>query len=190
MDWKTVLDNVTAFGTLGAVFVALYISGKASRKADAEAKARAGLVAARHLPDLESVQEGALILLRAIDEKGEFLTVNADFVAFNLPPEWEVTMQSISTDTLAQMLPLPNFAANRIARSIATLLAVHTELLTYHEQSRWDALGEKKRIEKMASWRADVEIAHGTLDIAIRCCIKAAAAYTPLPTAKEFRGEG
>ncbi|WP_336724655.1 hypothetical protein [Achromobacter ruhlandii] len=130
-------DLMTAFGTVGAVVVALVISERTRRQQVAESRAKAGLAAASVAVHLASVRIDLGVAVRysklftSMDPNPEQMDDICEEVE-------RVNAMAIPYEELLALTPLPNDCAEKISAAFACVRLVHARLLGRRaEVKRW-----------------------------------------------------
>lgn len=171
-------DLMTAFGTVGAVVVALVVAERTSRQQVSESRAKAGLAAASVAVHLASVRIDLGVAVRyselftSVDPKPEQLDEICEEVE-------RVNAMAIPREELLALTPLPNDCAEKISAAFACIRLVHARLLGRRaEVKRW--VGEE-RMNLLKFCHEQLEHAENLLKQAHDDCARATKVKIYLP---------
>lgn len=189
---KEIRDWLAALGTVGAVIVALWLAGRASRQARCAEMRRAGLYAASVVNQLAMARtlfsrlevHCAMRNHNVTQEESDIQTiqkVSDELMAFRFVP---------STEALLGMTALPNNCANRIARAFDLTERIRHQIQHYtaSPNSRLYADNALRR-GIVENWEKTLMEATSLLDAAIKECVKASNLAAPVPTTEERYGD-
>ncbi|SFO51830.1 hypothetical protein SAMN05216567_10151 [Variovorax sp. OK605] len=181
--FKYLLDTLTAAGTCGAVFVALWLSRGTAKKASADAEARAGLVAAHHLNHVRNIAALARKLAVLLPASRASWANQAELRVPIALLERE-SLQTMGLDVLAQLLPLADHCASRLGRSIGELSTLLESIDSM--SSLWCAANAELRSAWIERWADQAQLTALNLEIVLDECAQAASTHAPSITAAEL----
>ncbi|WP_025135902.1 hypothetical protein [Achromobacter sp. DH1f] len=174
-------DLMTAFGTVGAVVVALVIAERTRRQQVAESRAKAGLAAASVAVHLASVRIDLGVAVRysqlftSMDPRPEQMDDICEEVE-------RVNAMAIPYEELLALAPLPNDCAEKISAAFACIRLVHARLLGRRtEVKRW--VGEE-RMNLLRFCHEQLEFAENLLKQANDDCARATRVKVYVPDEK------
>ncbi|RYF48528.1 MAG: hypothetical protein EOO27_35325 [Comamonadaceae bacterium] len=188
MNLKDILDLLTAVGTCAAVIVALYVSLAASRASSRLASVRAGLVAARHLQELETLENRARSLTNGLSTLEQNFRTRPTLDVM-IDERWLRSLDAINADLLIELAPIPRHAAGRLGRAVGAFAYVANQIAMVQKNNMWPVWDADTRERMVVRW-LDLCASHITpLQLAIEQCIKAAEEQAPDFTAEEVGNE-
>ncbi|MES2925721.1 MAG: hypothetical protein V4843_02840 [Pseudomonadota bacterium] len=187
IDWNAInaiAASLAALFTFGATGAALYIARKTDLRQVADARKRAGLVAALSIADLEDLQYYCGVIHVGLGlNSARMRTI--DTAPILLPGSWDAIIGKFPLETLLQLEPLANSAGYRTAQAVGNARNCAEEI---REVSRyWIDLSPEIRAQHLEKWKITMSEAAKTFR-AVSGDFKAAAHATAKPLTDEERG--